>query len=479
MKKILLLSVATASLLVGSSIEELQAQLTKQQETINLLQTKLEQLVEAKASENASTAKTIKKEATKKEVLQDKMRDIRKPLRKKKASSSFAQQAFMPDISLIGDLSYVDRKNDTTHTNMPGLTHAEHGDDDGHSHNALNGDDGFNLNYAELVLQSTVDPYVDMTAVFHLTDSDFEIEELYANSRGLPNGLGLKVGKFFSNFGRLNAQHHHVWNFADQPLVNNAFLGEHGLNEKGLALNWLAPTPFYLDLGVEVLKGSNEYSFGDAAITLTEDVGVAKVSAPNLKVAYAKVGADVGDVAVLGGLSYADGDARLNHLTDEEDPHAFAGSSKIYGADLTLKKPLGAYSDLTWTTEYMKRELDGTQYAPNTAKDAWASQVALSKEQSGYYSSLIYKMDKDWRMGLRYDDILSNDVVANGTNKNLSDDMNRYSAMVEYNFSEFNRLRLQYNKDNSKFNEDGAKIKNDEIMLQLNMAIGSHGAHSF
>ena len=451
MKKALLLSITTASLLVSSSMDELQEQLTTQQATINLLKNKLENLEE-----------------------------IKQPIKKKKSSSSsFGQKDFIPDISLIGDFSYVNRSEDTTHSSMPGLTHAHGGDDHGHSHAGLNADEGFNLNYAELVLQSTVDPYVDMTAIFHLSENSFEIEELYANSRGLPFGLGFKVGKFFSNFGRLNAQHHHVWDFADQSLVNNAFLGEHGINETGLALNWLAPTPFYLDLGVELLKGSNENSFGDAAISLTEDIGINRVDAPNLKVVYAKVGTDIGDVALLGGLSYADGDARLNHLSDDEGAHAFAGSSKLYGADLTLKKPLSSYSELTWTTEYIKRELDGTQYVPNTNKDAWASEVALTKEQSGIYSSLIYKIDSDWKTGLRYDEILSNDVIANGSNKNLSDDMNRYSAMLEYNFSEFNKLRLQYNKDNSKFTEDGNKIKNNEILLQLNISIGSHGAHSF
>lgn len=450
MKKVLLLSIATASLLVGNSMDALQEQLSKQQATINLLEKKLDNMDKIKAP----------------------------PKTKEVSGSSFGQKEFMPDISLIGDFSYVNRKDDTTHTNMPGLTHA-HGGDDEHDHAALNENEGFNLNYAELVLESTVDPYVDMKAVFHLTEESFEIEELFANSRGLPYGLGFKVGKFFSNFGRLNSQHFHQWDFADQPLINNAFLGEHGINEIGVALNWLAPTPFYLDLGVEVLKGSNEYSYGDSAISLTEDIGIEKVDAPNLKVLYAKVGTDIGDVAVLGGLSYADGDANLDHLSDEESPHAFAGSSKLYGADITLKKPLSAYSDLTWTTEYIKRELDGTQYVPNATSDAWANQVALTKEQSGIYSSLIYKMDSDWKMGVRYDDILTNDVLLNGTNQNNSDDMNRYSVMAEYNFSEFNRLRLQYNRDNSQFNEDGQKIKNDEILLQLTLAIGSHGAHSF
>ena len=140
---------------------------------------------------------------------------------------------------------------------------------------------------------------------------------------------------------------------------------------------------------------------------------------------------------------------------------------------------MSSYSDITWTTEYIKRELDGTQYVPNATSDAWANQVALTKEQSGLYSSLIYKMDSEWRMGVRYDDILTNDVLLNGTDKNYSDDMNRYSAMLEYNFSEFNRVRLQYNRDNSKFNEEGNKVQNDEILLQLNLSIGSHGAHTF
>ncbi|MBU1667989.1 hypothetical protein KKC13_06180 [bacterium] len=448
MQKTLLLSMATASLLMGGTMEDLQQQVQTQQQSIDLLKNKLEGLEQGK--------------------------------KKKDSSSSFAQKAFIPDISLIGDFSYVNRSEETEHTSMPGLTHAHGaGDSHGHDHAGLNGNEGFNLNYAELALQSTVDPYLDMTGIFHLTESNFEIEELYANSRGLPYGLGLKVGKFFSNFGRLNAMHHHVWNFADQPLINNALLGEHGINEKGIALNWVAPTPFYLNFGVEVLKGSNEYSFGDAAITLTEEVGVEKVDAPNLKVAYVKVGTDIGDVAFLGGVSYADGKARIDHLSDEASPHAFAGDSTLYGADLTLKKPLSSYSDITWTTEYIKRELDGTQYVPNATSDAWAKEMALTKEQSGLYSSLIYKMDSEWRMGVRYDDILKNDVVLNGADRAYGDDMNRYSAMLEYNFSEFNRLRLQYNKDNSKFNEAGDKVENDEILLQLNLSIGSHGAHTF
>lgn len=393
--------------------------------------------------------------------------------------TSFGQEAFMPDISLIGDFSYVHRDTDIGHLNMPGFTHAHGGDDHGHEHSGLNEKEGFNLNYAELIMQSSVDNYLDLTAIFHLTENSFEVEELYGKSRGLPYGFGLKVGKFLSGFGRLNAQHYHVWDFADAALVNKAMFGEHGINEVGVALNWLAPTDFYLDIGVEFLRGANENSFGYEAVSLTEDVNLAKTSAPNLKVIYAKTGTDIADTAILAGVSYAKGEARINHLSDEENAHAFSGDSTLYGADLTVKIPFDSYSDLTWTTEYIKREMEGTRFIPNNAKDAWSKELGLSKNQSGIYSSLVYKMDNDWAMGLRYDEILENDVVVNAKNANKTDDMNKYSAMIEYNFSEYNKLRLQYNRDNSLYNEEGKHIQNNEIILQLNLAIGSHGAHSF
>ncbi len=447
MKKALILSMLTASILISADMDTLKEQLKMQHQNISLLQNRLENLEQV--------------------------------TNKRASKSSFAQKDFIPDISLIGDFSYVHRDKETTHLSLPGFTHS-HGEESthAHSHAHLNEKEGFNLNYAELVLQSTVDPYVDMMGVFHLSEDNFEIEELYINSRGLPFSLGLKVGKFFSNFGRLNSKHHHVWNFADQPLIHNALIGEHGINEKGIALNWIAPTPFYLDIGLEVLKGENELSFGDEAISLSEEVGIKSADAPNLKIVYAKLGIDIGDTALLAGISYANSKARIDHLSDEE-PHAFAGDSKLYGMDLTLKKPLGAYSDLTWTTELIKRDLDGIKYVPSTNKDEWSKKLSSSKEQSGLYSSLIYKLDNEWRMGFRYDDIFQNDVIANGVNKNKPEDLNRYSAMLEYNFSEFNRIRLQYNKDNSKFNEEGNKVKNDEIILQVNISIGSHGAHNF
>ncbi|MCK7491438.1 MAG: hypothetical protein MZW92_06800 [Comamonadaceae bacterium] len=51
----------------------------------------------------------------------------------------------------------------------------------------------------------------------------------------------------------------------------------------------------------------------------------------------------------------------------------------------------------------------------------------------------------------------------------------RASGMLEYNPSEFSRIRLQYNYDRS----DRTGTTNNEVMLQVILGIGAHGAHAF
>jgi len=51
--------------------------------------------------------------------------------------------------------------------------------------------------------------------------------------------------------------------------------------------------------------------------------------------------------------------------------------------------------------------------------------------------------------------------------------------MAEYHPSEFSRIRLQYNHNSALYNEDGEQQDIDTVMVQFNIAIGAHGAHSF
>jgi len=400
---------------------------------------------------------------------------------------TFEQSKFIPDISLVMDASYVSRSvndDETPHLEIPGVVHGllgshSHAEDSHLTNNAYN---GFNLNYAELALSSSVDPFFSMEGIFHYSQYGTKIDELFFTSTALGSGLKLKGGQFNSNFGYLNEQHHHSYNFADMPLVYESFLGMHGINEKGIQLQWIAPTNRYLMVGVEILQGENENMFGYSSIHLDDlnstNPTIDGEDAPSLYVGYIKTSFDIEDTTVLAGISYATGSSRADYSQDEEDAYAFSGDSTLYGVDLVVKHYFDSYSFLILQTELLSRDIEGTLYTIDENTKV-ATPQSLTKEQSGLYTQLIYGYDKNWKIGLRYDTIYKNEVVKNSINQNEATNLNKYSAMVEYNTSEFAKFRLQYNRNDALYNENGEQQKIDTIIMQVNISIGAHAAHSF
>lgn len=395
-------------------------------------------------------------------------------------NSPFSQQNFVPDIALILDSSigaYNLGNEDLSALNLP-LNLRDHQD----NHHLFNGQNGFNFNYAELTLSSTVDPYFDLFSTFHLSAAEFEVEEAYFNTRSLPFNLQFKGGKFLSHFGRLNSQHAHFWSFNDQPLIYRNIFGSEGLNEIGARLSWLAPTDFYLDLGLELLQGANSESFGTQGFTLG-DQKLPEVNRPNLLVATVKSSVDLTDnLVLLGGLSYAQGGARLTEAEEEGEMHVhqaqavnpieyYAGLSQVAGADLSLRWFIDSYQELSWQSEFLLRSLSGSQYGE-------AGRQALGILQSGFYSQLIWRFAQQWRTGLRLDLATQNQRSSAGSNQNGLTGWPRYSAMLEYTPSEFSRFRLQYNLDQSQL-LNGSSTTLHSIFLNLNLAMGAHGAHAF
>lgn len=440
-------------------------------------------------------------------------KSLQEQLASKKVTEYKALSGFTPEISLIVDASYThqsfDEDGHTDELEIPGFVHGGGHDHDGHSHGSLAGEDGFNLNYAELTIGASVDNYFDLKGVFHLSEDEFETEEAFITTRALPYHLQLKLGKFKSDFGYLNNKHQHNFNFFETPLVYDAILGDHGLTEVGFQLQYVVPSEQYIMVGIEALKGENERSFGHEGFTLGESghdhdeheddhdeheeehddhdedhdeheeghsTSIDDTDFPALWVAYAKTSFDIGQGTLLAGVSMAKGDSRINHL-EGEDPHAFEGENTLYGVDLTYKHYFAADKAITWQSEYIYREMDGTKYAENEHGE-WQG-ASLKKEQSGYYAELIYQHDSNWRTGLRYSALNQNDITVKGNDKAQPDDLYVASAMLEYNPSEFSRIRLQYNKNSSLYDEDGHKNNKNEIILQFNYAIGAHGAHAF
>jgi hypothetical protein len=383
-------------------------------------------------------------------------------------------QRSLLNLSLIVDTSFVARnKNDREfrHLEIPGLYHRHEGN--GHGHGILNEKRGFNLNYAELSLYAPVDPYFDLYATIPFSEDGAEVEEAYAVTRGLPFGFQFKVGKFRSSFGRLNAQHPHAWDFANQPLIYKVFLGDDGLKEKGVQLNWLAPTPFYLLFGVEVLQGENEQSFGTEGFKV-DDVEVGDTKKPNLYLGFVKTSFDVGNLSVLTGLSFATGHSRVNHLYADH-PHAFAGKTKLYGFDLTAKYMIDSYRYISFQGEYLYRDQKGTKYE---YEDSTLETDELKKKQGGFYTQLVFKFDRRWRAGFQYNLINKNDVKKNGVKADLPSNLPAYYAMLEYSPTEFSRIRFQVGQNRAFFHH-GSRETVNEFILQFNFAIGAHGAHPF
>lgn len=395
-------------------------------------------------------------------------------------NAPFSQQNFVPDISLILDLSVGLRSldNQAFRQILSPLRLQRQEADHGHNPNSLN---GFNLNYAELTLQAPVDPFFELFTTFHLSPAEFEIEEAYFNTRGLPGNFQIKGGKFLSHFGRINAQHAHFWNFSELPVIYQSFFGSGALNELGLQVHWLAPTDFFLNLGLEFLQGNNAESYGTQGFQVG-DQQLKEVNLPNLFVAFTKASWDLNEALVLlGGLSYAQGGSRQTG-TAPQDWHvhqvlpdavgAFAGGTRIMGLDLTLRWFLDSYRELSWQSEFLLRSLEGSRYTE-------AGRQFLYKEQAGLYSEWVWRFAWQWRTGLRLDLITRNDTWEQGILKAGPAWLPRYTAMLEYHPSEFSRLRLEYSYDHTGYVSSEQQSPVHALFLQLNLAMGAHGAHHF
>ncbi|MDH4261726.1 MAG: hypothetical protein OEV78_01640 [Spirochaetia bacterium] len=377
---------------------------------------------------------------------------------------------FIPDISLNADFSgaYRDLKQPTYDVlALPGYTVS--GDNQG----TLNQKSGFNFNYAELTLYSAVDPFFDLFTAFHLTEATFEIEEAYVRTLSLPFNIQLKAGKFFSSFGRLNEQHPHSWDFSDQPLVYFSFLGAEHLKEKGAQLTWLAPVSFYLMGGAEVLTGDNPMSFGvngfsDPAAKHIVENGLF----PELYIGYIKSSFDIENLVILLGVSGAQGSKRIDFGITNQDGYAVYGISRLLAADLTVKWLIDSYRYLSWQSEFLYRNTIGDEYfsSGTTAK--------LVQNQSGFYSQIVFRFAQQWKAGIRYDLMQMNNVTANSQKNNLPENLPRYTVMIEFSPSEFSSFRLQYNHDRSMYN-GLSPVVNNQVTMDANFNIGTHGAHKF
>lgn len=377
------------------------------------------------------------------------------------SSAPAAANAFNPGISLILSGIYANRSQDSDYH----LTGFQSGGDIGP------GLRGFSLAESELGIYSNIDHYF-YGGINLAVDADNNVsaEEAFVQTSALPYGFTVKGGRFFSGIGYLNEQHAHTWDFVDNPLAYQAFLGTQ-FGDDGVQVRWIAPTDTLIELGAEAGRGRLAGSSGKDR----NGAGMASV--------FAHVGGDIGiSNSWRAGLSYlhtstsnresADLDLADNFVTNR-----FDGSSRIWIADFVWKyAPNGNtnYTNFKLQGEYLKRSESGNlTYDIDVANNL----ASYSADQSGWYVQGVYQFRPYWRAGLRYDRLNAGSVDYHGNNANLLGngyDPERISLMFDYSPSEFSRIRLQFAQDKSR--ED---MTDNQVFVQYIMSLGTHGAHKF
>jgi hypothetical protein len=396
------------------------------------------------------------------------------------------QNAFNPGISLIlsGFYKNLSRDPDVFPYRIGGFFPS--GDEVGP------GGRGFSLSESELSIAANIDQlfYGQLTA--SLTPEDtVAVEEAFFKTLALPAGFSIKGGRFFSGIGYLNEVHAHAWDFADQPLAYQAFLGgQYGQN--GLQAKWLAPTPIFLEFGAEVGSGQN---FPGQARNKNGGNGGA---------GFFHVGGDFGD-----STSWRAGLSHLYHRVKDRDPFAdesgtfggisnqFSGKSNLTIADFVLKwAPNGNPVETNFKIqgEYFHRKEKGdlvfdVNGDPNVDPFA-ATASTFSSAQSGWYLQGVYQFLPQWRVGLRYDELDSGSPSIGligqtdpGTGITITEDdfgtlkqykPKRSTVMFDWNPSEFTRIRLQYAQDKAR-----RDLTDNQFFIQYIYSLGAHGAHKF
>ena len=383
------------------------------------------------------------------ESLRKEVEELKKQVNPSQPPAS-SQSSFNPAISLILMGRYASFENDPEDYLIPGVTLAEE---------TGPGEEGFSLAETELIISGNIDDKFFGRFTTALTpENEIEIEEAFVQTLGLPAGFGMQFGRFYSEIGYLNKIHAHYWDFIDQPLVYRAYLGNQ-YNDDGIQLRWLAPTDLFLEFGGEVFSGD---SF-PASRPANESFGSYSL--------FAKLGGDVGiSHSWQAGISYLATQAE-DRLT-EEDNVVFNGDDNMIIADLVWKwAPRGndTQTSLVFQTEYFTSQEQGDY-------DFGSGTNPVDRNKDGWYAQLIYKFLPRWRAGLRYDRLSIEDPGSafSGTSLDtLGHTPKRVSAMFDYSHSEYSRLRVQYNRDESY------PVADNQWFLQYIMSIGAHGAHRF
>ena len=291
---------------------------------------------------------------------------------------------------------------------------------------------------SELGIQSIIDPYAKADVFLAFGEEGVEVEEGYATFTALPADLLLRVGKMRVGFGKVNTLHLHTLPWPDQPLTTvNLLGGDEGWLGTGVSIARLLPIgDTFTEATVQVFRGEAEGLFeankrSDLAYNGHYRVFRDLTEASNLDL----------------GVSYGRGP---NGTADGND-------TELSGLDFTYRwKPLqtASYRSATVRGEVVRSRRE---------------QIGGREDALGWFLSGDYQLAKRWGVGARFE---SAEHADDGSLRDTGQ-----ALLLTFSPSEFLALRSELRRRRFDLG-DRAEIAN-ELLLQLQFAIGAHGAHPF
>ncbi len=294
----------------------------------------------------------------------------------------------------------------------------------------------FQVRESEISFQAVVDPYARADLFLSFNNNGVEVEEGYVTFLNLPWQTQAKAGKFKVQFGKINTLHLHVLPWVDEPLpLDDILLSPDTWEAEGISVSKVIELPgdTFSELYVQVLNGTSGLLFvGPTKSDLTYN-------------AQYRAYRDFGDDHNLElGVSYAHG----YNGTSATNTTALQNAHLVYRWKPLQGRPYRSFivrSEYFWS---QREQPDGTQKA------------------QGFFVGGDWQLARRWYTGARYE------FSDHATNAALRD--KGVAATLTFMPSEFSVLRAEYRR-----RDYAPGIVANEGFLQIQFAIGAHGAHPF